>query len=71
MNYGIFNLVSGSALAWYDSAEAAFAAVRQIAESEPDAVDELGLMHFDDGGTPKEALQGQELLNAAGGVVVA
>jgi hypothetical protein len=44
MKYGIFSLESGSALAWYGSADAAFDAVRQIAESEPEAIDGLGLL---------------------------
>jgi hypothetical protein len=71
MKYGIFGLESGSALAWYESADAAFDAVRQIAESEPEAIDGLGLLEFDDNGAPRNSLQGQDLLNQAGGVVAA
>lgn len=68
MTYGIFTLDSGTALAWFDSPRDAFEAVIQIAESEPDAVENLGFMEFDDDGEPTHALQGQELVNAAGGV---
>jgi hypothetical protein len=68
VTYGIFNLDSGNAIAWYDSADAAFRAALRIAEQEPEAVDSLGLMEFDDDGTPRQALEGQELINAATGV---
>ncbi len=65
MTYGIFSLESGNALAWFASQDEALDAVRQIIEGEPDAIDAVGLMEFDDRGHPSAALQGQELVAAA------
>ena len=65
MTYGLFALGSGAALAWYSSPEEAYEAVRNIVGTEPDAVESLGLIEFEDNGTPGRALEGDELVNAA------
>jgi hypothetical protein len=66
MTYGIFNLDSGNALAWYDSQPEALAAVGKLLGGEPDSAESVGLMEFDDNGHPTQSLLGQELAAAAG-----
>jgi len=68
MTFGIFSIESGNALSWFSSEEEAFSAVRTILQSEPEAIDSLGLMDFDDRGHPFRAWHGQELQDAARGV---
>lgn len=66
MTYGIFSLESGSAIAWFDSEEAALDAARQIIDGEPDAVNSIGVATFDDGGHPEHAVQGPVLRDMLG-----
>jgi hypothetical protein len=66
MTYGIFNVESGNALAWFDSQEAAYAAVLRMADAEPEAIDELGLLAYGDDGAPLgPAVMGEELIHDA------
>jgi hypothetical protein len=64
MTFGIISLESGSALGWFDSEAAVFAAARKILEEEPDALDSFGVTRFDDSGHPVESWHGEALLLA-------
>lgn len=70
MTYGIFSMESGNALAWYDSEAEALEAAHRLLRAEPDAVESVALMEFDDRGHPQHSWLGQDLHAAAGGVAV-
>jgi hypothetical protein len=65
MKYALFSLASGTAIAWFDSEEESADAVLQLAETEPEAIDNIGLTLFDERGRPEDSLHGEELLEAA------
>ena len=68
LTYGIISLETGTALHWFDSETAAFAAARKILEGEPDALDTFGVARFDDSGHAVESWTGKTLLEASRGV---
>ena len=66
MRFGIFSFGSGNVVAWYDSEPAALEAVGKLFRDEPDCVDDVGLMQFDEHGHPERAVQGARLAQVVG-----
>jgi hypothetical protein len=61
MRYGIVSLESGTVLHSFDSDNEAFAAAQKILNSEPEAIDNLGIARFDGSGKAVESWSGEIL----------
>jgi hypothetical protein len=64
VKYGIFSLESGNALEWFDSDDDAIDALKRLVAEEPEAVEAVGVMEFDDAGHPTWSLFGAQLVQA-------
>lgn len=65
-SYGIFHLDSGNAFAWFESQGEAIEVVRRIISNDPDSLELVGLMEFDETGHPMRSLHGQDLASVVG-----
>jgi len=64
VTYAILNIESGNLRASFDSEREALSALAEIFESEPEAVNSVGLLIQEDDGTPVDGLYGQRLREA-------